>query len=119
RAGKVTVGGADPASMTDDELVAAMVGSVPPELPAERTPPRKVLALAVNDLCVKGNDGRDAVRDATFEVHEGELVGVAGVSGNGQRELLEAILGVRSVERGSVVVDGRILSRGKPAEAFA
>ncbi|MCC5950985.1 MAG: ABC transporter ATP-binding protein [Acidimicrobiia bacterium] len=119
RAGRATLCGADPSQLTDDELVTAMVGSVPPALPAERSPAGKALALAVNDLCVKGNDGRQAVRDATFEVHEGELVGVAGVSGNGQRELLEAVLGIRPIESGTVVVGGEVLERSHPAEALA
>jgi general nucleoside transport system ATP-binding protein len=118
RAGKMTLSGADPKQLTDEELITAMVGSVPPSLPAERAPARKALALEVDALWVKGNDGRDAVRDATFQVCEGELVGVAGVSGNGQRELLEAILGTRAMEKGTVTIGGRELRHGRPAESL-
>ena len=119
RGGKVTLGGADPKAFTDDELVELMVGSVPPPLPDQRPPRRNLTALAVNGLHVAGNDGRKAVRDVTFEVRAGELVGVAGVSGNGQLELLEAVLGVRTVDRGTVHIDGIDTTNRSPAAALA
>ena len=118
RGGKVVLAGAAPADFTDDALVEAMVGTVPPRLPVERPSRRRQTALAVNGVWVRGDDGREAVRDATFEVRRGELVGVAGVSGNGQRELLEAIVGVRPVDRGEVHIDGRVVDRGRPAQAI-
>ncbi len=118
RGGKVTVGGVDPSTCTDDELIEHMVGSVPPPLPAERVPRRNETALAVSGLHVAGSDGRPAVRDATFEVRAGELVGVAGVSGNGQRELLEAVLGVRHVQEGSVHIAGVETTNRSPIAAL-
>lgn len=65
-------------------------------------------ALAVQDLWVNGERGTAAVRGATLQVHRGEILGIAGVAGNGQRELAEAIAGLRKVTRGSVKTDGRL-----------
>jgi simple sugar transport system ATP-binding protein len=101
-------------------LVEAMVGSVVPPLPAERdeAPPGQP-ALVVSDLSVEGNDGRMAIRDVTFTVESGEIVGVAGVSGSGQTELMEAVMGARPVEDGWIkVVDRRLDNRG-PGRALA
>ncbi len=58
--------------------------------------------LKVRDLWVKDDRGLFAVRGVTFTVREGEIFGIAGVSGNGQRELEEAIAGIRKVHRGSI-----------------
>jgi simple sugar transport system ATP-binding protein len=118
RGGKLVLGGVDPSTLTDDELVEAMVGSVPPPLPASRTAAGADARLVVDGISVRGNDGRLAVKDASFEVRAGELVGVAGVSGNGQRELLEAVLGVRPLVTGSVHLDGVAIDRPDPALAL-
>ena len=118
RAGRVVLAAADPTDHTDDELVAAMVGQVPPPLPADRTPALPQDALVVNGISVAGNDGRVAVRDATFEVRAGELVGVAGVSGNGQLELLESVLGQRPLLAGEIHVGGQDLHRARPSLAL-
>ena len=95
RGGRVVVGGADPSTLTDPELVESMVGRSVPPLPADREPPGEAPALVVNGVSVRSADGRMVVRDVTFEVRSGELVGIAGVSGNGQTELLDAVLGLR------------------------
>ncbi|GAK59490.1 ribose ABC transporter, ATP-binding protein, RbsA-1 [Candidatus Vecturithrix granuli] len=58
--------------------------------------------LRVEDLCVLNDKGLEAVRGASFAIHEGEILGIAGVSGNGQKELVEALNGLRPVERGHV-----------------
>src|SRR6266550_4527012 len=60
--------------------------------------------LKVRDLSVHDDRGLEAVRDVTFEVRAGEIVGIAGVDGNGQAELIDAVTGLRSVEQGRVVV---------------
>ncbi len=61
--------------------------------------------LTVADLRVLGDKGRPAVDNVSFEVRRGEVVGVAGVAGNGQRELQEAIAGLRSVASGTITID--------------
>lgn len=58
--------------------------------------------LRVEDLHVLNDKGLEAVRGVSFTVHEGEILGIAGVSGNGQKELIEAINGLRPVEQGHV-----------------
>ena len=118
RGGKVVLSGVDPTTLTNDELVAAMVGSVPPSLPAEREPAGSDWALTVNGVSVRGRDGRMAVKEATFEVRAGELVGVAGVSGNGQRELLDAVLGVLPLAAGAIHIGEQDLHRADPRLAL-
>ena len=77
-----------------------------------------VHTLEVDDLTVSGERGETAVNDISFTVREGEIVGVAGVAGNGQRELAEAISGMRDIEAGSIRVGGRRLQGGDPREAI-
>ncbi|WP_341678605.1 ABC transporter ATP-binding protein [Niveibacterium sp. SC-1] len=63
--------------------------------------------LALDGLSVMGDQGLPAVQDVGLQVRAGEIVGVAGVSGNGQRELVEALLGQRRVIRGRIRIAGR------------
>jgi simple sugar transport system ATP-binding protein len=65
--------------------------------------------LRVEGLTVRDGRGVDVVRDVSFEVRAGEIVGIAGVSGNGQSELLEAIAGIRKVRAGTVEIDGTLV----------
>ncbi|MEL7608000.1 MAG: ABC transporter ATP-binding protein [Bacillota bacterium] len=67
--------------------------------------PGEVL-LEVKNLCVKNFFGRLVVQNVSFEVREGEIVGIAGVDGNGQLELCEAIVGGRKIESGEVLLNG-------------
>jgi simple sugar transport system ATP-binding protein len=62
--------------------------------------------LQIRDLTVRGDRGEQAVRGLSLEVRAGEIVGVAGVSGNGQRELMQALTGQRAREGGEVRVEG-------------
>jgi general nucleoside transport system ATP-binding protein len=66
--------------------------------------------LEVRNLKVNDERGLPAVRDVSFDVKAGEIVGIAGVEGNGQSELIEAITGLRRVESGDVVVGDRVIS---------
>ena len=75
--------------------------------------------LRVRDLCVAGDGaGREALSDVTFSVREGEILGVAGVAGNGQRELIGALTGLRRPISGRVELGGRDVTRSSPAELF-
>jgi general nucleoside transport system ATP-binding protein len=74
--------------------------------------------LEVDDLCAHGDRGDDAVRGVSLRVRAGEIVAIAGVAGNGQRELAETITGMRPATRGEVRVDGRKLEGGDPREAI-
>ncbi|MCC9622738.1 ABC transporter ATP-binding protein [Thalassospira sp. MA62] len=75
--------------------------------------------LNVDNLCVDNTQGVRKVKNATFNVKAGEIVGIAGVSGNGQSELLEALGGIRSASEGTVELLGQDVTPGKgidPAE---
>jgi simple sugar transport system ATP-binding protein len=76
---------------------------VPPAAKAQRGTPR----LSIGSLQVAGVEGRSAVDGLTLNVMPGEIVGVAGVSGNGQRELVAALTGALPIAGGHVWVDGQ------------
>ncbi len=82
-------------------------------------PHAETVALEVDGLRVPGDRGGDAIHDLSLRVLHGEIVGVAGVAGNGQRELAEAITGIRSPSGGTVRVDGRALRTNDPRSAIA
>ena len=74
--------------------------------------------LGVNDLVVRDDRGLEAVRGISFEVRSGEIVGIAGVDGNGQSELIDAITGLRHPASGGIRVGKRDLSRATARQAF-
>jgi len=76
----------------------------------ERTMTTREPCLIVRDLEVCDDRGLPAVQGISFEVHAGEIVGLAGVEGNGQRELIDALVGLRSVEAGEVIMDDRVVT---------
>ncbi|QDV99556.1 ATP-binding cassette domain-containing protein [Pseudomonas sp. KBS0707] len=103
------VGTATVADTTTQQMAAWMMGeaqvrSVSNDRPvmATRTP-----QLQVEGLGVPGDKGTLAVKNLSLAVHPGEIVGVAGISGNGQRELTEALLGQRPFSAGQISVDGQ------------
>jgi simple sugar transport system ATP-binding protein len=77
------------------------------------------VVLAVEDLSATDDRGHPALRSVALEVHAGEVVGVCGVAGNGQRELAEVISGTRRRTAGTVEVGGRPLRGGDAREAIA
>jgi len=108
-----------PAEVTRHQLAELMVGH---ELPAEEPSPATHVSearLIVSDLRVRGDRGVDAVRGLGLEVRGGEIVGIAGVSGNGQRELAEAVAGLRPPTSGSILLDGVEVAGRRPAEVRA
>jgi ABC-type uncharacterized transport system ATPase subunit len=113
--GKV-VGTVDPAKATEALLAEMMVGRKV-ILQVEKGPanPGKPV-LEVRDLHVL--DGRllPAVRGLSLEVRAGEILGVAGVQGNGQTELVEAITGLRTVKSGAITIDGTEVTRKTPRQ---
>ena len=70
--------------------------------------------LEVKNLRVRGDRDELAVRDVNIDVRAGEIVGIVGVSGNGQRELAEAIVGLREVEAGEISIDGQPVKAPTP-----
>lgn len=67
--------------------------------------------LSIKNLKVKDNRDLEAVKDVSFNVHASEVLAVAGVDGNGQTELIEAITGLREVEKGQVILDGNDITK--------
>ncbi|MGH3137336.1 MAG: ABC transporter ATP-binding protein, partial [Gaiellaceae bacterium] len=115
-----TITTVDAAHSTPRSLASLMVGreiDVAPPLQQARQL-ADVQTLEVDGLMVSGDRGESAVDDVSFTIREGEIVGVAGVAGNGQRELAEAISGMRNIRQGNVRVAGRSLRGGDPREAI-
>jgi simple sugar transport system ATP-binding protein len=117
RAGRV-VGTVDTASTTPAALARMMVGRdlAPPAGHRPRATGGTV--VTVQDLHTRDDRHLPALRGVTFEVASGEIVGVAGVDGNGQRELAETIAGLRDVEAGTVHFADAPASRGRRARAM-
>ncbi|GAA0999213.1 ABC transporter ATP-binding protein [Subtercola frigoramans] len=107
RLGRV-VGEAEPTA-TNAELASMMVGrAVELTVHKEVAKPGEA-ALVVKDLSVVDAVGQLVVNSVSFEVHRGEILAIAGVQGNGQTELTEAIMGLQERVLGSVTLDGRSL----------
>jgi len=107
RRGKVV--GERPPNTSDSELAALMVGrSVQLRVTKEQARPGDV-RLSVRDLTVTGDRGGTVIEKLSFDVRGGEILGIAGVQGNGQTELCEALMGLLP-SSGSVLVDGKDIS---------
>jgi ABC-type uncharacterized transport system ATPase subunit len=120
RGGKTVVEGVETASLDDGELVEAMVGRAVPNLPAERVQvTSRSPVLRTTKLRVSGDGGRAGVVDLDLEIAEGEIVGVAGVAGSGQRELADAVVGARAWTGGDIEIGGRKLAHPDPRLALA
>ncbi len=97
-----TVGTADPRTTTAKQLAEMMVGAELPTPQTRTATVRDVPALQVSGITVASLAGRPAVDDVSLVVREGEVVGIAGVEGNGQAELVDAIMGLRPLAAGSI-----------------
>jgi simple sugar transport system ATP-binding protein len=115
RLGRV-VGGTTPAESSEAELASMMVGR-DVELVVQKQPaaPSDVV-LELSGLCVNDDRGLRAVDGVDLAIRAGEIVALAGVQGNGQTELAEAIIGIRPVEAGTLKVGGRDLTRASPRQ---
>jgi len=72
--------------------------------------------LSVRDIYVTGEKELSKLKGVSFDVHRGEVVGVAGVDGNGQSELVEALTGLRKIEKGDVTFKGKSIKNLSPIE---
>jgi ABC-type uncharacterized transport system ATPase subunit len=118
RGGKV-VATVDTAEATQRSLASLMVGrEVSMAERVERSADVGDPVLEVRDLRAFGDRGAETLRGVSLTVHAGEVLGLAGVAGNGQRELAEAVTGMRAFTSGSVTVDGRQLRGGDARETI-
>jgi general nucleoside transport system ATP-binding protein len=101
-----TVGTADPRTTTAKQLAELMVGAELPTPETRESTVRETPVLQMVDVTVPDGGQRPVVDDVTLTVREGEVVGIAGVEGNGQAELVDAIMGLRPLAAGSVLLGG-------------
>ncbi|MET9424474.1 MULTISPECIES: ABC transporter ATP-binding protein [unclassified Streptomyces] len=109
-----TVGTADPKNTTTKQLAELMVGSELPSPETRESTVTDVPMLKVDDLQLTVTDPDGVVREVLagigFTIHKGEVMGIAGVEGNGQTELIEALIGLRDPDGGVVTLDGADIS---------
>jgi len=115
RDGKL-IGTVNTCDMNQGTLAAMMVGreAFGVKRQAELTSGKKAL-LKINGLCANNDQGFPTLKDITLDVHEGEILGIAGVGGNGQKELAETLCGVRECTKGSIQLEGQELIGKAPA----
>ena len=108
------VGNLKTSEATKEKIANMMVGRV--VLFEVKKPDVKLgeTAVKVNDMTVRGENGIEKVKDVSFEIREGEVLGIAGVEGNGQTELIEALAGLRKVESGAYSILGENLENKTP-----
>lgn len=102
-----TVKTVEPKEVTAHRLAELMVGSELPKPETRVSTVTDVVELSVQGMAVREAGGRWLVRDVSFDVHRGEIVGIAGVEGNGQRDLMQAIMGLRPADAGSIRLGGQ------------
>jgi general nucleoside transport system ATP-binding protein len=118
RDGRV-VGGGDAAALTTEAIAELMVGRPLAGLRARDPRPPGVALLEVRDLQAQDDRRFPALRGVSLTVAGGEILGIAGVEGNGQRELAECIAGLRPPLRGVIVIAGRHMTGRTSREHFA
>ncbi len=118
RGGQPIIDGVSPTSLNDDELVEAMVGqTVRPLAGAPGAEGGRVPALEVKNVEVPADRGGLALTEASLRVEQGEWIGLAGVAGSGQRELYEAVLGLRAFT-GEITIDETQVASNNPVSAI-
>jgi general nucleoside transport system ATP-binding protein len=111
-----TVATVKPSEVTAHQLAELMVGSELPSPSTEESTVTETVRLELRDIEVLDSSGRPELTDISFSIHAGEVLGIAGVEGNGQLELVEAIIGLRSLSRGSIWLEGEDVSRWSTLE---
>jgi simple sugar transport system ATP-binding protein len=112
RKGRVTADGLDKATTTTDELARLMVGRQVLFRIAKATRQPGEVVLSVDDVWADNDKGLPALRGVSLQVRAGEILGLAGIAGNGQRELAEVITGLRCATSGRVTVQAQELDAG-------
>jgi len=111
-----TVGEAKPGEISKRELAELMVGS---ELPSPETEGSTVTdedQLVLDGVTLTDDRGRNLLTDISFTIHRGEILGIAGVEGNGQGELVETIMGIRKAVGGRILLGAEDMTRWETRE---
>ena len=97
----------DVSEQTEQSLAEKMVGRKV-KLTVEKKPatPGKTI-FEIKDLCARCNRGLDVIKNLSMSLREGEIYGLAGIDGNGQKELLETIMSTRHAESGKIIINGK------------
>ena len=115
RRGRV-VGTVAPADTSEQQLATMMVGREVMLVVDKDLAETGDVVLSVEDLVVRDERGHNAVDGLSMEVRTGEILAVAGVQGNGQTELVEAVTGIRPVVSGTIQVEGQELANASPRD---
>lgn len=120
RDGKVVFSAERGQGFDESELIAQMMGQKFVPASYDKTAPAdsrdKPPALQTTNLCVSDDHGRTILQDVNLTLRAGEITGVAGISGNGQKELMETLFGLRSCKAGRIVLEGRDLTKRPPRD---
>lgn len=110
RRGKVTAEGLETKDITREELARQMVGRVV-VLSVDKAPQKPGdVVLEIKDVYAENDKGLPALQGLSLEIRSGEILGLAGVAGNGQRELAQAINGLRKCSRGQIILFGEAIN---------
>lgn len=112
-----SIGTVDTASVTKNDLAKMMVGreSFGVTRQQEKTENKKCI-FEMKDLSAEDDKGLPALKNINLQIHEGEILGIAGVSGNGQSELAETLCGVRNASQGQILIEGQDVVGQNPAQ---
>jgi ABC-type uncharacterized transport system ATPase subunit len=108
--GKVTAAGVNAHGITRRELAKLMVGREVFFTTEKKPQPAGDVILSVEEVFAENNKGLPALKGLSLDVRAGEIVGLAGVAGNGQNELAEVITGLRKCDSGRVLLNGEVIS---------
>jgi ABC-type uncharacterized transport system ATPase subunit len=102
-----TVGEAEPGQVTKRQLAELMVGSELPSPVVTEPTVTDVVQLSLRGVTLADEFGRQLLSDVSFDIHQGEVLGIAGVEGNGQAELVETVMGMRETSAGTIRLGDR------------
>lgn len=117
RNGRV-VGMSSPAALTEKKLASLMVGHDVSLSISKKTPMPQETVLQVSRLTVENEAGSPVVSDISFQVRAGEILGIAGIHGSGQRDLALALSGLKQSASGKILLDGDDVTRKSPRDLY-
>jgi simple sugar transport system ATP-binding protein len=115
RGGLTVMGGVTTGGLTREQLSYAMVGNEAQEIEREFWPLGEV-RLSVKNLTTSVAGGVGGISEITFDIRAGEVFGIAGVGGNGQHELVDALIGLSSIYSGTIILEGKNVANASVRE---